>query len=82
MKSTPARGVKRPETESLQAVEPLWSNPVELRTFCIMDRRVTLRGKLKTERRRRSESESEQGVKLVGLDPKPDDLAMSRLKAR
>ena len=32
--------------------------------------------------RRRSESESEQGVKFVVLDPKPSDLAMSRLKVR
>ena len=28
----------------------------------------------------RSESESEQGVKFVVLDPKPSDLAMSWLK--
>ena len=28
----------------------------------------------------RSESESEQGVQFVAVDPKPGDLAMSRLK--
>ena len=32
--------------------------------------------------RSRSESESEQGVQFVGLDPKPSDLAMGRLKVR
>ena len=36
----------------------------------------------KADRCRRSESESEQGVQFVGLDPKPGDLAMSRLKVR
>ena len=37
-----------PETESLQAVEALCRKTVRLRTFCIMDRRVTLCGKLKS----------------------------------
>ena len=31
-------------------------------------------------RRRRSESESEQGVQSQGADPKPGELAMGRLK--
>jgi hypothetical protein len=30
--------------------------------------------------RSRSESESEEGVELQGLDPKPGDLTMSRVK--
>ena len=28
----------------------------------------------------RSESESEQGVELRGVDPKPDELPMARMK--
>ena len=32
------------------------------------------------EHRSRSESESEQGVKLHAVDPKPGDLSMCRLK--
>ena len=38
--------------------------------------------KLKPDRCRRSESESEQGVQFGVSDPKPGDLAMSRLKVR
>ena len=30
----------------------------------------------------RSESEAEQAVKLVGVDAKPSDLHMSRMKSR
>jgi hypothetical protein len=33
-----------------------------------------------TESGRRSESESEQGVQSLGVDPKPGDLSMARLK--
>ena len=36
--------------------------------------------KLKYENRKRSESKFEQSSKLFELDPKPGDLAMSRLK--
>ena len=32
--------------------------------------------------RNRSESEPEQGVKYVGVDAKPSDLHMSRVKSR
>ena len=35
---------------------------------------------VKSERRSRSESESEEGAKYDDIDPKPDDLAMSRMK--
>jgi hypothetical protein len=31
-------------------------------------------------RRSRSESESEQGVEFRGVDPKPDELPMARVK--
>ncbi len=44
-----------------------------------MSQRVNLYSKVK-RKRSRSESESEQGVQLCGLDPKPGDLSMSRLK--
>ena len=36
--------------------------------------------KVKLKRRSRSESESKKGEKYNIIDPKPDDLAMSRLK--
>ena len=46
-----------------------------------MSRRVTLRSEVKAlECRSRRETESEQGVQLRGVDPKPSDLAMARLK--
>ena len=35
---------------------------------------------VKLKRRSRSESESEEGEEYNVIDPKPDDLAMSRLK--
>ena len=44
-----------------------------------MSQRVNLLCKVKRERSR-SESESEEGVEYSGLDPKPGDLSMSRLK--
>ena len=49
--------------------------------LCIMGQRLGLRGKLKPVGRR-SESESERGVQFAAPDPKPSDLAMSRLKVR
>ncbi len=51
------------------------------RTFCRTVRRVIVRGEVKyLEVRSRSESESEEGVKLRVIDPKPGDLPMDRLK--
>ena len=51
------------------------------RTFCRTVRRVTLTGKVKDFR---SEAEGKpslnRAVKSVGVDPKPGDLSMSRLK--
>ena len=47
-----------------------------------MNRRVTVTCKVKPIKRSRSESESEQGDKYVGVDPKPSDLVMIRLKSR
>ena len=48
-----------------------------------MNLRVTITGKVKShERRNRSESEAEEGVESVGVDAKPSDLHLSRLKSR
>ena len=48
-----------------------------------MNLRVTVTGEAKgQETRSRSESESEQGVKSVGVDAKPSDLPLGRLKVR
>ena len=45
-----------------------------------MSPRVTVGGKVKPFRCSRSESESEQGVQLPGVDPKPGELSMARVK--
>ena len=48
-----------------------------------MNLRVTITGEVKClETRNRSESEPEEGVKSVGVDAKPSDLHMSRVKSR
>lgn len=44
-----------------------------------MSQRVNLLCEVK-RKRSRSESESDKGDKYNGLDPKPGDLSMSRLK--
>ena len=46
-----------------------------------MNLRVTVVGKVKdNDVRSRSESESEQGAKSGGVDAKPSDLPLARLK--
>ena len=46
-----------------------------------MNLRVARAGEAKCQKvRSRSESESEQGVKSVGVDAKPSDLPLARLK--
>ena len=45
-----------------------------------MNRRVTFACEVKPKRRSRRETESEQGVQYVCVDPKPDDLPLARLK--
>ena len=45
-----------------------------------MSLRVTIGGKVNPIRGSRSESESERGVQSPGVDPKPSDLSMSRMK--
>ena len=48
-----------------------------------MNLRVTFSGKVKhLEMCSRSESESEQGDKSEGVDAKPSDLPLARLKVR
>ena len=48
-----------------------------------MNLRVTFSGKVKDlEIRSRSESESEQGGQSGGVDAKPSDLPLARLKVR
>ena len=48
-----------------------------------MNLRVTISGEVKLhEERNRSESEPEEGVQLAGVDAKPSDLHMSRMKSR
>ena len=48
-----------------------------------MNLRVTVTCEVKRhEARSRSESEPEEGVKSVGVDAKPSDLHMSRVKSR
>ena len=48
-----------------------------------MNLRVTTTGKVKShEGRNRSESEAEQAVESVGVDAKPSDLHMPRMKPR
>ena len=47
-----------------------------------MNLRVTLSGEVKcNDARSRSESESEQGVQSDGVDAKPSDLPLARLKS-
>ena len=45
-----------------------------------MNRRVMVCSEVKERIRSRSESESEKGVELHDVDPKPCDLPMSRVK--
>ena len=47
-----------------------------------MNLRVTISGEVKHEERNRSESEPEEGVESEGVDAKPSDLHLSRLKSR
>ena len=45
--------------------------------------RVTVTGEVEChETRSRSESEAEEAVELAGVDAKPSDLHMSRMKSR
>ena len=81
MRSTPNRGVK----ENLKPFVYKRSEQRKLRrrAFCIMNLRVTIASEVKCDdTRSRSESEPEEGVQLAGVDAKPSDLHMSRMKSR
>jgi len=69
---------KDSETEWLQAVGAylgMWQ-----RTFCIMGQRVNLTSKLKPWGGGLGNTSWKSATMLVGFDPKPSDLIMSRLK--
>ena len=54
---------------------------VRCRTFCRTVRRVILYGKIKYLRYEVEEKSSlKRAIKSYGIDPKPSDLSMSRLK--
>ena len=80
VKSTPERGVKRPETVCLQAGEVLCRKAGRLRTFCIMNRRLNERGKLKPEGGGEAKASPKWATSRVHYNPKPGDLLMARLK--
>ena len=82
MKSTPVRGVKK-------NLKPYVYNQWKGYARKGMPDRVPFASwvgesisaaRLSRNRCSRSESESEQGVQSLGLDPKPVDLSMARMK--
>ncbi len=81
MKSTPGGGCKDPET-----VRPRAVGAAQAVTACLLKNEPASysasRQVKAVEGRSRSESESEQGVQWRGVDPKPGELPMARLKAR
>ena len=84
MKSTPTRGVKqnlKPDAYKQSEPDRGPRIPGWVTAYLLHNGSVSCcRQRACAVRRRRSESESEQGVKLPGADPKPGDLAMGRLK--
>ncbi len=87
VKSTPMRGVKQTlKPNAYKQREPwlrssLWNRGCP-RTFCIMGQRVGLRSKLKPLGVGVAKASLNRATELLGLDPKPGDLAMDRLKVR
>ena len=80
MKSTPVRGVKRPETTCLQAVRGLRGNPVRERTFCIMIRRLNVRSEAKPIGGAGAKASPKRANSGAHYNPKRGDLYMARLK--
>lgn len=81
MKSTPNRGVK----EYLKPHAYKQWEPLLRVTACLLHNESVSYGyaaRLSRERRSRSESESEMGAQLYGIDPKPGELPMARVKSR
>ena len=65
-------------TSSGRAMRRVRPGNARPRAFCIMSRLVNLSSKVKRQASR-SESESEQGVELDGLDAKLSDLPLARV---
>ena len=84
MKSTPMRGVKQfLKPDSYQQSERSFGFRPEGAVTAYLLHNGSASWSLwraQAARRRRSESESEQGAKSEGADPKPGELAMGRLK--
>ena len=84
MKSTPMRGVKetlKPDAYT-QSERFSWLRSRGAVTAYLLHNGSASWSfwRARAVRRRRSESESEQGVQSEGADPKPGELAMGRLK--
>ena len=84
MKSTPVRGVKQTlKPDAYQQSEPGSDLRIRGRVTAYLLHNGSASWSLwraQADRRRHSESESEQGAKTQGADPKPGELAMGRLK--
>jgi hypothetical protein len=84
VKSTPVRGVKQfLKPDAYQQSEPGSDLRIRGRVTAYLLHNGSASWSLwraRAGRRRRSESESEQGAKSQGADPKPGELAMGRLK--
>jgi hypothetical protein len=84
VKSTPVRGVKQfLKPDAYQQSEPGSDLRIRGRVTAYLLHNGSASWSLwraQAARRRRSESESEQGAKSQGADPKPGELAMGRLK--
>jgi hypothetical protein len=84
VKSTPVRGVKQTlKPDAYQQSEPGSGLRARGRVTAYLLHNGSASWSLwraQAVRRRRSESESEQGAQSQGTDPKPGELAMGRLK--
>ena len=84
MKSTPVRGVKQfLKPDAYQRSERSFGFRPEGAVTAYLLHNGSASWSLwraQAARRRRSESESEQGAQSQGADPKPGELAMGRLK--
>ena len=81
MKSTPSRGVK----EILNPCAYKRSEHAMHVTACLLHNEPTSCRRRQVEcheTRSRSESEPEQGAESVGVDAKPSDLHLARVKSR
>ena len=81
MKSTPEGGCKDPET-----VRPRAVGAARAVTACLLKNEPASYSAWRwvkgVQARSRSESESEEGAQWRGVDPKPGELPMARVKVR